>query len=86
MPGDYAFQQSGPESPLQALLIQFWQKGSKITIWKGSHHKRVVTVQGENNLWRAPRVALQRQGAEPVQVEFEHGGLSVEQHVLYNMI
>jgi hypothetical protein len=75
MPGDYAFRQSDPGSGLESLLIHFWKKGSKATFWKSSHLKQVVTTKGENNLWRAPRVALTRLGLEPVEITFENGGL-----------
>jgi hypothetical protein len=76
MPGcDYAFRQSDLSSKTESLLIQFWKKGSKVTFWKGSHHKQITTMKGENNLWRAPRVALTRLGLEPVHVIFENGGL-----------
>ena len=75
MPGDYAFRQSDPSSKTESLLIQFWKKGSRVTYWKGSHLEQVATMKGENNLWRAPRVALTRLGLEPVEVSFENGGL-----------
>lgn len=75
MPGDYAFRQSDPSSKTESLLIQFWKKGSRVTFWKGSHLEQVPTLKGENNLWRAPRVALTKIGLEPVEVYFEYGGL-----------
>lgn len=75
MPGDYAFRQSDPVSGTESFLVQFWKKGSKVTFWKASHLEQVVTMKGENNLWRAPRVALTRLGLEPVEVTFEDGGL-----------
>ncbi|KAJ5091677.1 hypothetical protein NUU61_006547 [Penicillium alfredii] len=83
MPGDYAFRQSDPASGLESLLIQFWKRGSKVTFWKASHLEQVVTMKGENNLWRAPRVALTRLGLEPVEVTFENGGFSIRDTRLF---
>lgn len=75
MPGDYAFRQSDPLSGPESLLIHFWRIGSKVTFWEASHIEQVVTMKGENNLWRTPRVALTRLGLQPVEVTFENGGL-----------
>lgn len=75
MPGDYAFRQSDLGTGIESLVIQFWRKGSKVTFWKGSHLESVTTTRGENNLWRAPRVALTRLGLIPFDVTFEDGGL-----------
>ncbi|CRG88238.1 hypothetical protein PISL3812_05265 [Talaromyces islandicus] len=83
MPGDYAFRQSDPSSGLESLLVHFWKKGSKATFWKASHIERVITTRGENNLWRAPRVALRGLGLEPVEVTFENGGFSIRDTRLF---
>ncbi|KAJ5292154.1 hypothetical protein N7478_001405 [Penicillium angulare] len=83
MAGDYAFRQSDRSSKTESLLIQFWKKGSKVTFWKGSHLAQVATMKGENNLWRAPRVALTRLGLEPVEVDFENGGFSIRDTRLF---
>jgi len=83
MPGDYTFRQSDPVSGPESLLVQFWRKGSRVTFWKASHLEQVVTMKGENNLWRAPRVALTRLGLEPVEVTFEHGGFSIRDTRLF---
>ncbi|KAJ5198744.1 uncharacterized protein N7498_007861 [Penicillium cinerascens] len=83
MPGDYAFRQSDPFSKTESLLIQFWKKGSRVTYWKGSHLEQVATMKGENNLWRAPRVALSRLGLEPVEISFENGGFSIRDTRLF---
>lgn len=77
MNGDYAFRQSDPYSKAESVLIQFWRKGSKVTLWRGSHLEQVATMKGENNLWRTPRVALTKLGLKPVEVHFENGGLYV---------
>ncbi|KAJ5343398.1 uncharacterized protein N7506_003222 [Penicillium brevicompactum] len=82
-PGDYAFRQSDLSSNTESLLIQFWKKGSKVTFWKGSHIQQVTTIKGDNNLWRAPRVALTRLGLEPVHVIFEDGGFSIRDTRLF---
>ncbi|KAJ5537492.1 hypothetical protein N7513_004773 [Penicillium frequentans] len=83
MPGDYAFRQSDPSSKTESLLIQFWKKGSRVTFWKGSHLEQVPTIKGENNLWRAPRVALAKIGLEPVEIYFEYGGFSIRDTRLF---
>ncbi|GKZ39801.1 hypothetical protein AbraIFM66950_001231 [Aspergillus brasiliensis] len=83
MAGDYAFRQSDPYSEPESLIIQFWKKGSRVTFWRASHLASMVTIKGENNLWRTPRVALTRLGLVPVVVTFENGGFSVHDTRLF---
>ncbi|CEL00942.1 hypothetical protein ASPCAL00534 [Aspergillus calidoustus] len=83
MPGDYAFRQSDPASGPESLLVHIWKKGSRVVYWKASHLQQVVTTKGENNLWRAPRVALRHAGLEPVEVTFENGGFSIRDTRLF---
>ena len=60
---------------IQALIVHLWSSNSKVIFYKGSHSKPLIRKAAANGLLEIDDEAVSASAIEPVEVDFENGGL-----------
>ena len=62
---------------VQVLVVQSWDRNSKVIYHKGSHLQKLSAEPSPNGFLEIPSKNLERDSIEHVEVEMKHGGLYV---------